>query len=287
MKHNKSKIIRRKKNGHKKTQKILYNMKGCYKKCHKCGKRHNPGLPCKLKKGGSTLAYTGEPIFSLPNPHLAYTGKGGSTLAYTGEPIFSQPNPHLAYTGKGGSDEYKPLINRFPNPQQGGCGCGALMGGGKQKGGNCGCGSGLMSGGSSGKYPDGLTGQPWTPSGNWPGTNNVSGDFNHYKLNTYPTDVQTAMGSERTTSNLLPISSNLKGGKLNKTKKNRSHKVKSYKKGRGKKGGESLFYQDMVNAIRSSSYSNESAWNAWSGYKAPVNPLPYMDQYGSKYSTIS
>jgi hypothetical protein len=47
----------------------IYRMKGCSK-------------TRKNYLGGSTdtpLAYTGKPVFSLPNPALDYTGKGGSS----------------------------------------------------------------------------------------------------------------------------------------------------------------------------------------------------------------
>jgi hypothetical protein len=51
----------------------FYKMKGCSKKKYLGGSDMN-------------LAYTGKPIFSLPNPHLAYTGptnnNSNKTLMY-------------------------------------------------------------------------------------------------------------------------------------------------------------------------------------------------------------
>jgi hypothetical protein len=250
------------------------NMIGCSHKrkhfCSKCGKIHSG--KCTLMKGGlstSELAYTGKPIFSVPNPHLAYTGQKVSVGGGDANSIY----PVLTETPQG--------PNRFINPQQGGfcpvCGGGKWKKGGSVQRGGCGC--GVQSGGSSGKYPDGLTGSPWTPNGNWPGTNNVAGDFNHYALNTYKVDPQTFMGSEGNTQPWytgMIGKLNPQGGGKRKHKHRKTHK-------RGKRAG-GLIPQDLVNLGRSILYQGESEANALTGYKAPVNPLPWKDQFGSKYN---
>ncbi len=243
MSHRRNKTHRRKTGSRK-----MYSMVGCSRKYRGRGNR-------SCKRGGALgFAYTGKPISVLPNPHLAYTGKGGATPRVVHRFINSHGGSRRKHK-KGGvcSLDVRGVYN-----------CS------KQKGGVCGLCLAMNGGGDTAKYPDGLTGQPWTPAGNWPGTNNVSGDFNHYALNTYKVDPQTSMGSERTTSNMLP---KMNGGK----KRTRKHR-------RGRNGGgQSIFAQDIQNAVRSSDYSAQSAWNAWNGYKAPVNPLPYKDQFYGKY----
>lgn len=256
MKHKKHTI--RKKGHGGKTRKMI----GCSKRCAVCHKRHR-GRMCSCKKGG----------FSVPG--------GVSGLAYTGKPIQTIPNPHLAYTGKGGS--YTPLINRFPNYQGGGCGtlCGGMKGG-------CGCGS-PQSGGTGapmgpapsenlligkGLIPNGLTGSPWTAQ-NWPGSTNISGNNNHYALNKYIQDPQTiGIIDEGTTSNLIPKL--FKGGSR-KRKNKKTHMSKRSRKAGG------LIPQDLVNLGRYVYWDGASAQNILDGYKPPANPLPWSDQYSGKY----
>lgn len=251
MKHKKH-TIRKKRHGGK-TRKMI----GCSKRCNVCHKRHR-GRVCSCKKGG----------FSF--------GGGLMDMAYTGKPIQTVPNPHLAYTGKGKGGGYTPLINRFPNYQQGGT-CGPMCGG--QTGGGCNC---AQTGGTGapteaaligkGLIPNGLTGQPWTAT-NWPGSTNISGNNNHYSLNKYIQDPQTiGVIDERTTSNLIPKLL-LKGGS-----KKRKHRAMR----RSKRAG-GLLPQDLVNLGRSIYWNGASSQNIMDGYKPPANPLPWNDQYSGKY----
>lgn len=286
--------------GTKKTKsQKFYKMKGCSKKTKKYlgGSKHLTNVP---------LAYPSDKIFSVPNPHLAYTGKGGSSCVNNLTPT------NLAYTGKQGPDSVYPnpgAQGQFPgwlNPsmQRGGsCGCGQV-----QTGGTCSsCNSGLgnfnntmvggkhrkgckcskcnkhkghrghknLKGGNNGlpygenlnfmkgiPYPNGLTGQSWQANYQWPGTNNVSGDHNHYELNKYVPDISRQMIA---TGAQPPFS--VGGGKKNKTLKNRKQK-----------GGSNGFFQDFMNLGRQFTYGLGSAYNGLRGYDAPTNPMPWKGQ---------
>jgi hypothetical protein len=148
----------------------------------------------------------------------------------------------------------------FLNPigLNGGSDCGGLcMRGGDKHRDQCRCSECKIkqNGGDGSSYPNGLVGNAWTSSvETWPGVNGVQGDSNHYALNTYPTDISRQM----TPSNTL-----IKGG-TKRTKKQR--------------GGSNLLMQDLVNFGRQIQFGIGSAYNAISGYPAPVNPLPFKDQ---------
>lgn len=131
----------------------------------------------------------------------------------------------------------------------------------------------MQSGGNfykpAGPIPGPFVGQPWgAPVKDWPGVNGIGGDRNYLAYNTYPTDPQTAM--------------KLRGGRIKNTKRRR--------RGRGKRGGNvltSLIPQDLVNLGRNISFNTGSAYNALNGYPAPVNPLPYKDQFqGSQTANL-
>lgn len=143
------------------------------------------------------------------------------------------------------------------------------------KGGNCSsCTNHLIANQSGGNFykpaapiPGPFVGHSWNPPvKDWPGVNGVGGDRNYLAYNNYPTDPQTAM--------------RLNGGRRKRSKR----------RGRCKKGGNSLsalIPQDLVNLGRDVSFNMGSAFNAINGYKAPINPLPYKDQfYGSERANI-
>jgi hypothetical protein len=256
----------------RKNQKI-YKMKGCAK-------------TRKNYLGGSSdasLAYTGKPIHTAPNPFLAYTGKGGSLTkninsAYpnTGPPV--QPNTifNNASPQKGGTcgGTCSPIM------RGGGCGCGLMKGGKRMKGGFCPlCSVGFMVGGKRHRvgckcsqckkksmkggnpgipYPDGLVGSSWTPSvEGWPGVDGIPGDRNYYAQNMYHSDPQTAM------KNVGPNPPFLSGGKKNL------------------KGGVLSNWpgQDLLNLGRQFQFGIGTAYNALAGYQAPTNPLPWKGQF--------
>ena len=281
-----------KKTNQSKKQKI-YKMKGCSKKTRK---NHLGGYnPSLLADYG--LAYPGNDVKFVPNPHLAYTGKGGKSnlacsdgltqapFAYTGNTNTNASNPAYPSTGPQAASQ-----NWLGSQQNGGCNCGLnfLVKGGSssshrasckcsmcknkrnsQKGGNgLPYGQGLpeMSGSP---YPNGLVGAPWKPPiPDWPGVNGISGDHNHLSHNTYsPNDVSRQMVS---TGANPPFS--IGGGKK-----------------KAKKGGDfsNFLQQDFVNLGRQLQFNMGSAYNAINGYQAPVNPLPWKDQLVPVNSTRS
>ena len=255
-------------------------MKGCSKKTRK---NYLGG------SGDINLAYTGNKIPTIPNPFLAYTGKGGaygSNLTPLAMPANTNgynktlPNTGPVHMGTPAT----PFLN--PQIMRGGCGCGLpVMSGGKRKKGGCGpsctvggnnhrigckCSScknvGKQFGGNPGiPYPNGLTGEPWTPSTEgWPGVDGVQGGRNFIAPNNYNTDVQTAMIS---TGAQPPFSV---GGK--RTKKQRGGALDNF------------LGQDLINLGRQFNFGLGSAYNALAGYASPVNPLPWKGQLSNSPS---
>ena len=260
------------KNSSKKHQR-LYRMKGCSKKTK----------TCKNYLGGSAdvnLAYPATDVKFVPNPFLAYTGKGGALE----DKAFPNQGP-------------PPGGFNFLNPQDqrgGGCGCGLpfmsggcgscgtsamiggtcascvnpLMSGGVKHRSGCKCSSckAKQSGGNPGiPYPNGLAGAPWTPAiSGWPGVDGVQGGRNYLAHNNYHTDISRQM---------IAVGANPPftiGGK-------RGKKAKKTKKQRG--GALSNFLtQDLINLGRQFEFGMGSAYNALSGYAAPINPMPWKDQ---------
>ena len=259
----------------------FYKMKGCSKK----NKRFFLG-------GSDNLAYP----YSGPTipPPLAYTGKGGSTLMPTNT---DAANPALPNTGpparaqnwigsqsggsKGGNSDCGNFGCGIPVMSGGNCmscqtplmsggSCGPLCALGYQAAGKKGLRKMSMKGGNPGiPYPDGLVGKQWTPAiGGWPGVDGISGGRNYLANNTYNTDISRQMVSPGANPPFLT------GGK--KRVKSRSHKNKSRKQ----RGGtlSNFLGQDLINLGRQFQFGVGSAYNALSGYPAPVNPLPWKDQ---------
>lgn len=269
----------------------IYRMRGC----SKTRKNHLGGSP------DAPLAYTGKPIFSVPNPNLAYTGKGGSSCGLSNTsniPINTNAaNPAFPNTGPV-SNGANTIFNNPANQIGGSCGCGlpAMMGGRRRKlkggygdcGANCalayesiggskhrnGCycsqckkkrmGSSMKGGNAGIPYPDGLVGDAWTPNiGGWPGVDGIPGNRNYLSNNQYNVDPQTAMKDIGANPPFLYF----KGGKKRK-----------------QKGGttSNLLSQDLINLGRQFQYGIGSAYNALAGYAAPVNPLPWRDQFPNR-----
>ncbi len=146
---------------------------------------------CKNRSAGSRKRRTRKMKMKIMKGcYKKHSGGGGGAsnmqLAYTGQPIQTVRNPALAYTGKGGM-RTTPSMNLFPNSQNGGCGCGGT---GLQAGGS-----------SSGTYPNGLVGSSWTPKiSGWPGVDGINGNRNYLAHNDYKVDPQTqGIISERST----------------------------------------------------------------------------------------
>ena len=200
----------------KKTQK-MYNMKGCSKtKCVKRKKRYL-GL------------------------------KGGSSAAY---PLMTQPPQH----------------NFLNSLQGGGCGSCGMTGGsgctscGIQGGGTCAeCGlvGGCKNCGKNKKGGNPFVGKTWEPNdvNSWPGVDGSAHGGNHYDLNNYKVDPQTAM---------------IVGGK----KRGKTYKVKQQ---RGA-GISNLFQQDLTNMMRQVTTGFGSAYNTLNGFPPPVSPMPTEGQ---------
>ena len=256
----------------------VYNMKGCSKtRKHYLG--GSPDVP---------LAYTGKPIQTIPNPFLAYTGKGGSSCGLSTPsniPVNTNAsNP--AYPNTGPTIKPNTIFNNASIQQGGSCNCGLpIMAGGRKRNGGCGplcsmgfmvggtrhrvgckcskCKKRLMKGGNAG-IPNGLVGAPFTPKNidGLPGVDGIGGNRNYIPINTYNNDVSRQMvdvGANR------PF---LKGGK------------------KKQKGGtlSNFMAQDLINLGRQFQFGVGSAYNALAGYSAPVNPLPWKDQFPGKTS---
>lgn len=223
------------------------------KKRQKLYKMKGCSKTCK-KYGGSAdmnLAYPSNNVPSVPNPFLAYTGKGGSLENING---VNKTIPNTGPPSIGYNFLNSPVI-------RGGCGsCGAMKGG-------CGplCALAMIGGNNS----NAQVGSPWTPSSSgWPGVSGVQGDNNYLSLNDYKTDISRQMIA---TGANPPFSV---GGRRRKTKKSR---------GKTQKGGtfSNFLGQDLINLGRQFQFGVGSAYNALSGYSAPVNPLPWKDQYSN------
>lgn len=255
----------------------IYRMKGC-SKTRKNYLGGSPDVP---------LAYTGQPIFSVPNPALAYTGKGGSScgLSNTTNIPINTNSANPAYPNTGPVSNGADTIYNNASPQLGGCGCAApLVGGGrKRKGGSCPiCDSiymvggkkhrrdcrcsqcktrNIMKGGNIGiPYPNGLVGSPWKPSiSDWPGVDGIPGDSNYYPVNTYNNDVSRQMvdlGANRPFLNMAGGKRKQRGGTLS-----------------------NFLGQDLINLGRQFQFGVGSAYNALAGYPTPINPMPWKDQF--------
>ena len=117
------------------------------------------------------------------------------------------------------------------------------------KGGNC---TSCMKGGSSfykpaAPLPPPLIHSPWTPSiKGWPGVDGVDGGRNYLSNNLYD-------GGDPQTMMKLGGSKKLKGG--------------------------GLIPQNLVDLGRGIEFNLKSVSNTLNGYAAPVNPLPYQDQF--------
>lgn len=244
--------------------------------------------------GGTTdvpLAYTGKPIFSVPNPNLAYTGKGGSScgLSNTANMPINTNAENPAYPNTGPISAGNNIIFNNSSAQLGGScnSCnfplmtggkknkkGGFMVGGSQHRNGCKCSEckkrrnySNMKGGNAGiPYPNGLVGSPWTPNiSGWPGVNGIPGDRNYFSQNEYKVDPQTSMVDLGANPPFL----NMNGGKIRK-----------------QKGGSlsNFIGQDLVNLGRQFQFGLGSAYNALAGYAVPVNPLPWKDQLPTKLS---
>jgi hypothetical protein len=156
----------------------------------------------------------------------------------------------------------------------GSCGCPIApyqmnqMGGKCQMGGTCGS-CGLQQGGNFFKpaslIPGPDIGKPWGGSPNqWPTMDGISNNRNYLSNSSNVINRDPQLQTSMNASGYKTLNS-LVGGK----RRNKSRKI----------WGGSLIPQDLVNLGSDLSFNLNSAYNAMNGYKAPVNPLPYKDQF--------
>lgn len=250
----------------RKSQK-MYKMKGCKKTSR-----------IYLGRGGKLtnldLAYPTDKLFSVPNPNLAYVGRGGSTNINAKNPIMPNTGPVPLERG---------IVPIPPASMQrgGDCGCNTgmkLFGGGHRSG--CRCSQCKKPKGQSGgnglpfglgmpqmngiPFPNGLTGQSWNANGGWPGTGNVTDNFNHYADNTYNNDISRQMldiGANPPFSNIIKGGSNmkLKGGATTSN----------------------FLLQDLTNVGRQLTSGLGNFYNGFNGYSASASPMPFKGQLDS------
>ena len=119
-----------------------------------------------------------------------------------------------------------------------------------------------------------LIGSPYTPT-NLPGQAGIAGVSNYYPYNNYtPFDPQTQNIIQERDQTTLGVGMRMRGGKL------------GGKKHMKMKRGGGFLPQDMVNFGRNITFGLGSAYNAFNGYSAPVNPMPYNDQLTRQISYL-
>jgi hypothetical protein len=163
-----------------------------------------------------------------------------------------------------------------------------------------------------GPMPGPFVGSSWGASiSKWPGVNDVGGDRNYLKSydannNIIGEDPQLQMSmndagynsiyskvggyrydSKPSTSSSSSSSSTLSSESETNSKSNSKSKSKSNSKSKSKtnslKGG-GLVPQDLVNLGSDFTFNLKSAYNAFNGYKPPVDPLPYKGQLTNLYN---
>lgn len=190
-----------------------------------------------------------------------------SNLAYpVTNAIHTVPNPHLAYTGRGGAGGN--IARAYPSPGIPAGGFNFLNPLSGQQGGS----------GGSASYPNGLAGQPWTANANtWPGVDGIAGNRNYYPMNNYHTDVQLAIkdvGANRPFLSGGGRRRRRRSGRGTRTMRRRRTR-------RGIRGGaaSNLPFQDITNVARLAQSGVVGAYDGLMGQRGPVSPLPWKDQY--------
>lgn len=233
----------------------IYKMKGCSRT--KRLRKH---------RGGSAdvnLAYSNQPVKTIPNPSLAYTGKGGANINGENKTIPSTGPPSSGY------GFINSQIKNGGMSRGGGCGCGKLFKGGSS------CSACSVMRGGQGSVTT-FVGSPWTSSpASWPG---VQGSGNYYENNSYKTDPQTSIIANGANPPFSVGGSRRIYGKHRKHGKHGKHG--KHKRRTMQRGGtfSNFLGQDLLNLGRQFQYGLGSAYNAISGYSAPTNPMPWKGQ---------
>jgi hypothetical protein len=237
-------------NTRRKNQKV-YNMIGCNHKpkvaCKNCGPNCHC-IECNCPKGCPGNCYLGRRL-NKNKTQRRYKSKGGSGCGANGCPIAPLS---WAQMQKFGGSNYTNVLKGEP-----------ILGIGQ-------------NGGSfykpAGPIPGPFVGQPWTAN-SWPGQNGVSNDNNY--LASYKDVVVNDPSYQQSMNDSGYNTMNSKVGGYAYKEKDKRTRSKSSTNSNSVKGG-GLIPQDLVNLGRGLSYNVNSAYNALNGYKAPVNPLPYV-----------
>lgn len=265
----------------------IYRMKGC---SSTKSKKNNNNKKYLGGTSSSSLAYPSNNVPTVPNTNLAYTPPGSSGSSNTGIITDMKINVNKIDNNPSAGES---ISRAYPATAPKGTGFNFIVSqsGGKpghKKG--CKCmfcrirkniphrknkrsrkhqkgGAAQTNGGLP--YPNGLLGNAWTPDvKGWPGIDGISMSRNHLGYNNYKVDPQTSMLS---LSGDRPFSY-MKGGKRG-TKKNK----------KTQKGGtfSNYFFQDLKNFGEVGKYNLVNSYNTFRGFDAPVQPLPWKDQFNS------
>lgn len=138
-------------------------------------------------------------------------------------------------------------------------------------------------GGSNLPIPGPIIGKPWAPT-HLPGQNGIGGDNNYLSSYANKLDMDPQQQTSMNDSGYLTNNSLVGGYTYSNTPVHGSSEITSdsneFKKKKRKKGYSKggFLPQDLVNVGQNASYMVNSAYNAFNGYPAPTNPLPYKDQ---------
>lgn len=270
------KTNKRRNKGKKTRKQKVINMIGCSKK-------HKRSKSCKNKK---TLGCTNcgptchcEPNCKCPHPcpgscYLNRRNKkqrGGAGCGSCGCPL--SPLSWNQMNKFGGGDASYPTALEKPviiSPPKGGYQ--HIVGIG-QNGGSCSACNSIvpLSGGGNffkpiGPMPGSTVGSPWGANFKLPGMDGIGSNRNYfgpYNINNDPSTKQ--------------LTADVDAGYLTKNSMVGGYTYDKKSHSSAKRGG-GLIPQDLVNLGRDFNYNLKSAYNAFNGYEAPVNPLPYKGQ---------
>lgn len=279
-----------------KSHQKLYKMKGCSKKTRK---NHLGGSP------DAPLAYTGKPIFSVPNPNLAYTGKGGASCDLLSTPnLRSNTNAsNPSYPNTGPVPNSDTVFNSIVPQNGGNCpSCSAPL----MSGGGCGCSLLNMAGGKrkSRKNTGGFSGMGFMVGGTIHRESCKCAECKKRRISRnmkggnpgipYPDGlVGSAWGTNTSqwpgvdgipgNRNYFPLNTYNNGDpQTSMVDVGANPPFLNMKAGkRRQKGGtlSNFIGQDLINLGRQFQFGIGSAYNALAGYSSPTNPMPWKGQF--------
>jgi len=246
----KSRSRRNKTNKKRSKKQRVYKMIGCNKKsnnhCHNCGPNCHC-VNCACPKGCPGNCYLGRRLTKKRNQGKSQRHNGGSGCGPTGCPIAPLSWAQMQKFGGSYDSNYTNVLNGDQ-----------ILGIGQ-------------NGGSfykpAGPIPGPFVGQSWTAN-SWPGQNGVSNDNNY--LANYKDVVANDPSYHQSMNDSGYNTMNSKIGGYTYREKEKKGRTSNSVKGGG------LIPEDLVNLGRGLAYNANSAYNMLNGYKAPVNPLPYV-----------